>query len=143
MQSKYAVRIGDALEDEVRKIVENSGFNSEKGAVRIVDDKEVDIAIPNTDEPQILIMSSYQLTTSSSQSSKANEQLRMYQDIERHNRSRSQRDSPNALFINVIDGGGWLSRSNELQTMWDGCDYCFSYSSLSGLREVLRYHLVN
>ena len=141
MQSRYAVHIGDALEDEVRKIATDLGLSSQKGGVRIVDDKEVDIAIPNAREPQILIMSSYQLTTSSSQSSKANEQLRMYQDIGRYNSSRSQRDNPNVVFINVIDGGGWLSRPNDLQTMWDGCDYCFSYSSLSGLREVLQYYL--
>ncbi len=141
MQSRYAVHIGEALEEEVRKIATDTGLGSQKGAVHIVDNKEVDIAIPNSDEPQILIMSSYQLTTSSSQSSKANEQLRMYQDIRGYNSSRRQRSELNVLFINVIDGGGWLSRPNDLQTMWDGCDYCFSYSSLNGLREVLKYHL--
>ena len=141
MQSRYAVHIGDALEDEVRRTVANLGLNSEKGGVRIVDDKEVDIAVPNTDEPQILIMSSYQLTTSSSQSSKANEQLRMYQEIRGYNSSRRQRNEPNVLFINVIDGGGWLSRPNDLQTMWDGCDYCFSRATLDGLTEVLEHYL--
>lgn len=141
MQSRYAVHIGDALESEVRRIATESGFNSEKGAVHIVDDKEVDIAIPSIDEPRILIMSSYQLTTSSSQSSKANEQLRMYEDIRGYNSSRRQRNEPNVLFINVIDGGGWLSRPNDLQTMWNECDYCFSYSSLNGLKEVLQYNL--
>ena len=88
MQSRYAVRMGEALEGEIRKIVTDVGLSSRKGKVGIVDNKEVDIAIPNTDEPQILIMSSYQLTTSSAQSSKANEQLRMYQDIGNHNRRR-------------------------------------------------------
>lgn len=100
-----------------------------------------DIAIPDVASPRILIMASYQLTTSSSQSSKANEQARMYEAIQRHNRSRAQRNAPNAVFVNVIDSGGRLSRPNDLQTMWDACDYCFSRSSLDGLRAVLAHHL--
>ena len=117
MQSKYAVRIGEALEAETRRVVDKALYGHEKGPVSIVDDKEVDIAVPDVSEPQVLIMSSYQLTTSSSQSSKANEQLRMYQDVRSYNSSRSQRNNPDVLFINVIDGDGWLARPNDLQTM--------------------------
>lgn len=65
----------------------------------------------------------------------------MYEAVQRHNRSRAQRNAPNAVFVNVIDGGGWLSRPNDLQTMWNACDYCFSRASLDGLRTVLAHHL--
>ena len=139
MQSKYAVAIGDALEERVRTISVDSGYTQQKGSVAIVDDKEVDIAIPNTSDPRILVMSSYQLTTSSAQSSKANEQARMYEDVRRHNNSRGRRNSPDVLFINVIDGGGWLERPNDLQTMWSSCDYCFPNSRLDELNDVLRH----
>ena len=141
MQSKYAVNTGEALEREVRIVLEDAGFEHSKGPVSIVDDKEVDVAVPSTTEPHILIMSSYQLTTSSSQSSKANEQLRMYQDVRSYNSSRSQRNKPDVIFVNVVDGGGWLARPNDLQTMWRECDYCFSSSSLGRLYDVLSYHL--
>ena len=141
LQSQYATDIGYALEDKIGEIVDDAGHSHEKGKVGIVDSKEVDIAIPDIDAPRILIMSSYQLTTGSSQSSKANEQLRMYQDVRSYNSSRSQRNKPDVLFINVIDGGGWLARPNDLQTMWRECDYCFSLASLDGLRDVLDYHI--
>ena len=141
MQSQYAVSMGNALEVEVGRLVSGLGYAWGKGAVGIVDDKEVDIAVPGVASPRILIMASYQLTTSSSQSSKANEQARMYEAVQRHNRSRAQRNAPNVVFVNVIDGGGWLSRPNDLQTMWDACDYCFSRASLDGLRAVLAHHL--
>ena len=140
MQSKYAVRIGEALEDETREIVESAGFSHGKGAVGIVDDKQVDVAIPDTSSPLFLIMASYQMTTSSAQSSKANEQQRMYQEVRNHNSKRQQRDQPDVLFINVIDGGGWLARPNDLQIMWSACDYCFSRSNLDGVREVLQHY---
>lgn len=141
MQSKYAANMGFALEEQVRGIVASAGYTAQKGKVGIVDNKEVDIAIPDIVNPRILIMSSYQVTTGSSQSSKASEQAGMYEAVQRHNRSRAQRNAPNVVFVNVIDGGGWLSRPNDLQTMWDACDYCFSRASLDGLRAVLARHL--
>ncbi|MGU9951182.1 MAG: DpnII family type II restriction endonuclease, partial [Gammaproteobacteria bacterium WSBS_2016_MAG_OTU1] len=89
----------------------------------------------------ILIMSSYQLTTSSAQSSKANEQARMYQLVQTHNRSRRRRDYPETLFVNVVDGGGWLARSRDLKSMWRECDYCFSYAGLDDFKTMLSYYL--
>ena len=137
MQSKYSVAIGDALEEAVRDLAAETGCAQEKGPVQIVDDKEVDIAIPDASNPRILIMSSYQLMTSSSQSSKANEQARMYEDVRRHNASRSRRGMANVQLVNVIDGGGWLERPKYLQTMWSECDHCFPHSRLDELKAVL------
>ena len=137
-KSKYAVRMGNALERSICKIVEDIGIKWQKGPVEVVDNKEVDIAIPNTSSPQILIMSSYSLTTSSAQSSKANEQARMYQDIQTYNRRKIRTNKPPILFINVIDGGGWLERVNDLNRMWQECDYCFCYSNMQkGLKTIL------
>ncbi len=141
MQSKYAVRMGIALEEYFRDAVAECGGASQKGAVTIVDKKEVDIAIPTLEAPRILIMSSYQLTTSSAQSSKANEQARMYQLVQTHNESRQQRDYPDTLFVNVVDGGGWLSRSRDLESLWRKCDYCFSYAGLDDFKTMLSYYL--
>lgn len=141
-QSKYAVGMGIALEEAICKVVSDCGYEFRKGAVEIVDNKEVDIAIPNTTEPRILIMSSYQLTTASAQSSKANEQARMYQDVQSYNRRRRQRRQPQIWFVNVVDGGGWLARANDLESIWRECDYCFSYAGLQQLNELL-YNLRN
>lgn len=142
LKSKYAVSMGQALENQIIKIVKDLGFSYQKGPVSIVDHKEVDVAIPNTTNPQVLIMSSYQLTTSSAQSSKSNEQKQMWDDVRRYNERKEQlRSEEEVIFINVIDGGGWLSRQNELEWMYRNCDYCFSRADLDALREVLDYHL--
>ena len=141
LQSKYAVRMGVALEKAVCEVVAACGVKWEKGPVEMVDNKEVDIAIPSLAAPEILIMSSYQLTTSSSQSSKANEQARMYQEVQTRNRQRRKRGRPETLFINVIDGGGWLARANDLDSMRRECDYCFAHSGLGDLKSVITGHL--
>lgn len=141
-KSQYAVETGFAMEREIQRIVEDIGCEYEKGKVSIVDNKEIDIAIPNIMDPQILIMSSYNLTTSSGQTIRANEQKQMYNEIRRYNDKKERRDLPNILFINVIDGGGWLDRREALKEMHHNCHYCFSFSDLEdGFLEVLTEHL--
>lgn len=135
LQSKYSVRMGFALESKVIEVVEALELDYEKGPVHIVDNKEVDVAIPSTKDPRILIMSSYALTTSSSQSSRANEQSQMYEFIQTHNR-RHQSD---VLMVNVIDGGGWVARRKDLEKMCRYCDAFFSYEDI--VRGSLRKYL--
>ena len=113
----------------------------EKGQVEIVDFKEVDVAIPNVSNPEILIMSSYALTTSSSQSSRANEQAAMYEKVQTYNRrSQKIKYGKPITFINVIDGGGWIERKNDLLKMWVDCDYCFCNFDIKEVGTVLKFH---
>ena len=140
-RAQYSVSMGNATEAAVGNAIKAAGYTFAKGAVRIVDSKEVDLAVPDTQQPQALIMASYQLTTSSSQSSKANEQARMYADVQRHNGRRDQLNNPDVLFINIIDGGGWLARPNDLRSMQANCDYIFPLSRMDGLQEVLTHYI--
>lgn len=138
MQSLYSVSIGNALEEEINHFVTKLGYEHQKGSVKIVGGKEVDIAIPNTDAPKIIIMSSYMITTSSAQSSRANEQALMQDSIRTHNRLPEQLDVSNVIFVNVIDGGGWIDRRKDLKRIWQSSDYCLSYSRLSDLENIIK-----
>lgn len=139
--SQYSVSIGLKLEDVVRDIVTEQGYNSQKGLCLMVDNKEVDVAIPSIIDPKMLIMVSYALTTSSSQSQRANEQISMYSHIQTHNRSRSRRGKKDCLMVNVIDGGGWISRRPDLRHIVENCDYCFTHATLDNFRKLLVEHL--
>ncbi len=146
LQAKYATSMGDALEEKIENVAESIGVKYKKGPVEIVDNKEVDVAIPNCYKPKIIIMSSYQLTTSSLQSSKANEQAKMYEEINKYNRRRSRNKMKDIkmkdiVFVNVIDGGGWLARNRDLEHIWNNSDYCFSCSQLSHLKDVIQYYM--
>ena len=141
LQSKYAVRMGQSLENSITDEVSSLHLAHEKGQVEIVDFKEVDVAIPNVSNPEILIMSSYALTTSSSQSSRANEQAAMYEKVQTYNRRSQKIKYGNPItFINVIDGGGWIERKNDLLKMWVDCDYCFCNFDIKEIGVVLKYH---
>ena len=143
LRAKYAVISGTAMEENVRSIVQDAKYTFEKGRVDIVDDKEVDIAIPNLDQPQFLIMSSYQLTTSSSQSSRANEQASMYRQVQDYNLKAYKRKHPPVWFINIIDGGGWIDRNSDLRKMYNYSDYCLSNAQLIQLPNVLRSRYIH
>ncbi len=112
LKSKYAVQYGFAQEQRIVSAVHASGLTCDKGAVEYVNNKEVDVAIPNTENPEILIMSSFSLTTSSAQTMRANEQILMRDEIARRNRLRAGNTS--VQIWNVIDGGGWIERKNDL-----------------------------
>ncbi len=138
LESMYSVRMGFELERMVSVLAEEAGTTFAKGSVRTVDSKEVDIAIPDLDKPEMLIMCSYALTTSSSQTARANEQGAMYEKMIAYSRSRtSKNDKRPCVFINIVDGGGWLARSRDLRHLYDNCDYCFSYASLPKLKELM------
>ena len=141
LQSLYSKRVGIALEKQIGAIVKQAGYGFEKGFVEIVDNKEVDVAIPELQRPRILVMSSYNLTTSSTQSTRAREQQAMYERVRTYNIARSRREEPNVQLVNVIDGGGWIYRRSDLEEMHLHCDYAFSYSQLYMLPELLDFHM--
>lgn len=138
MAAKYSVWMGHELEREVNELVKSLGLTYEKGPVDIVDGKEVDVAIPNRENPTLLVMSSYSLTTSSAQTTKANEQMAMYQKITSERQSR-QGKGKEIRFVNIIDGGGWLARTSDLEHLWKNCDYCFPYSRLTDFKALLEH----
>ena len=142
LHSLYGTSYGFALEEFIGSIVERAGYTWEKGAVRLVDEKEVDVAVPDLRLPRVLIMSSFSLTTTSSQSQRAREHQKIYEDVRRYNESRGQLNRPNVQMINVIDGGGWMSRVQDLRMMHQYCDYALAAGHLEDqLPAILHYHM--
>ena len=84
--------MGLHFEEAIKNTVKEIDYPCEKGKVVLVDNKEVDVVIPNRDHPKILVMVSYSLTTSSSQTTIANEQSKKYDKINEYRISRTGRD---------------------------------------------------
>jgi len=110
--------ISDILDD----LTHDFGIHHEHGQVTLLG-KEVDHAIPSLIDPYIMIMVSYMETTSSGQTARANEQQTMYQKVIGDN---IRFPSRKRIFINIIDGAGWLARRSDLKKMHAGCDYCLN-----------------
>ncbi len=142
LQAQYNTSSGLAVEKAISDLVTQAGYKYQKGQVSFVDDKEVDVVVPELVLPRILIMASYNLTTSSAQSQRAREQEKMYADVKRYNGLRTNQNSPAVQYVNVVDGGGWLSRSQDLAQLHRHCDYALSVSQLpQHLPLILKYHM--
>jgi hypothetical protein len=127
---------GDAVEDLIRRKLESIGVNYASGSASIVD-VTVDWAIPNLDDPYVIIMSSYQETTSSGQTVKARDMLKCYEAIEHRNIQHGEK----RVFINFVDGGGWLARQRDLRRLLDGCHYFLNINNLDMLEGIIRKHI--
>jgi len=109
-----------------------------KGQVELVGGKEVDISIPDLIDPRIMIMISYMETTSSGQTARANEQRGMFQKVEEYNLRHPR--TPKRIFINIIDGGGWLARRSDMHKLFESCHYCLNIKQLDNLAAIIMNH---
>jgi len=136
LTGEYTDQKGEFVEKRIRNILDGItakyGMPHAHGQVAFVG-KEIDHAIPSLDEPFLMVMVSYMETTSSGQTARANEQQAMYQKIVGENvRHKDQR-----VFVNVVDGAGWLARRSDLVKMYKGCDYCLNMQTLDQLEPIV------
>jgi len=97
----------------------------------------VDWAIPSLEDPYVIIMSTYQETTSSGQSTKARDMLQCYQAITQRNTQFLE----NRAFVNFVDGGGWLARQKDFKRLVAGCHYFLNIANLDMLESIVLQHV--
>ena len=141
LTGEYTDQKGEYVERRVRDILDEikrkHGTSNAHGQVKLVG-KEIDYAIPSLEEPYVMVMISYMETTSSNQTSRANEQQAMYQKIVGENvrYPKNQR-----VFVNVVDGAGWLARRSDLRKIHEGCHYCLNMKTLDQLESIILNHV--
>jgi len=130
--ASYNAMKGFAVEERIKEQVRISHQTYAQGACAFVD-RKVDLMVPCAVDPRILIMSSYDETTSSGQSTRASDMITLYQNLQH---KRMQGDTEH-YFVNVVDGGGWLARREDLKRMWKACDFCLNINTLPQLKDII------
>ena len=142
LAGEYYDKRGDAVEKivelRVAAALKDTGVGFEKGQVPFLG-KEVDVVVPSLVDPIIMVMISYMETTAGSQTQRKNEQVTMFSDVNTWN----ERNDTNKVFINVVDGGGWLARGKDLRSLHRNSHYCLSLNMLDQLDDIVDYHLVD
>lgn len=137
----YGARKGHRVEAEIQthldmiKRKHNIGY--EKGRARIIN-VDIDFAIPSLADPWVIIMSSFQETTSSGQTTKTRDMLAAYNRVNESN----SRYGENRVFVNFVDGGGWLARKRDLQRLVEQCHYFINLQHLDMLEGIVLSHTV-
>lgn len=136
----YGAKKGHRVEDRIRQklssIEAKYGVSHAKGRSRMIE-TDIDFAIPTLDDPWVIIMSSFQETTSSGQTTKARDMLSAYERVLRNN----SRYGEKRVFINFVDGGGWLARQRDFQRLVQQCDYFINFHYLDMLEAIVVKHV--
>lgn len=134
---RKGTKVEGTIEGMLMWIKSQYGIPYEKrGRVDIID-TNVDFAVPSREDPWVIIMSSFQETTSSGQSTKRRDMLNAYQAIERVN----SRNRENRAFVNLVDGGGWLARRADLERLVSDCHYFINLNHLGMLEGIVLRHV--
>lgn len=137
LTGEYTDLKGEFVEKQIgsilNKIKEESGITHFHGQIKFLG-KEVDHVVPTLEDPYVMIMVSYMETTSSGQTARANEQQSMYTKIIGENTRHAPLER---IFVNVVDGAGWLARRSDLRKMHAGCHYCLNMRSIEQLEPII------
>lgn len=142
IQGKYSNKVGDHVEQIIQqKLVSyretvNSSLRYEVQKEFPLLNKNIDILIPSVESPIILIESSYNITTGSGQSKRADQLVDFYSTLMRHNANHRQNK---IIMINYCDGFGWVGRQNDLHRIYDASDFVINQRNLNILDEVLDF----
>jgi len=128
--------IEDRIRSELEKIRDKYGVSYAQGRSRMIE-TDIDFAIPNTNNPWVVIMSSFQETTSSGQTTKAKDMRSAYENICHQN----SRYGENRVFVNFVDGGGWLARRRDLERLVEHCHYFINLEYLKMLEAIVLKHV--
>ena len=129
----YTDMKGEFIENLIKQQVIEAGILYEAGKFSLCN-VTADVLIPNSENPCIVIMSSYQETTSSNQTVKARDMLACFQKIQEYNINYHK----NVVFINFADGGGWLARRSDLRKLYEACHYFLNIEYLPHLKTIIR-----
>ncbi len=136
----YGGRKGYRIESKIRqklnRIKDKYGVSYDQGRSRMIE-TDIDFAIPDTHDPWVVIMSSFQETTSSGQTTKAKDMRSAYEQICHQN----SRYGENRVFVNFVDGGGWLARQRDLERLLEHCHYFVNLAHLDMLEAIVLKHV--
>jgi hypothetical protein len=136
----YGGRKGYRVEGRIRQKLMDielaHGVSFAQGRSTMVD-TDIDFAVPSLEDPWVVIMSSFQETTSSGQTTKAKDMFSVYDRVEH----RNSRYNEKRAFVNFVDGGGWLARKRDLERLVDQCHYFINLQHLDMLEGIVLKHL--
>lgn len=124
-KGSYSGAMDNNPESTLKSLFEKLHISYESGDLPLLSTNEtlskrtMDFIIPNKQNPQIIIESSFLSTTSSGQGDKAKTEIVVSKLIKKH--------YPKAKFVGFVDGIGWYVRKQDLARMVEAYDEVFTF----------------
>lgn len=131
-------KVESIIKGELERIKQKYGVTYEKGRIDLIH-TDADWVVPSKNDPYVIIMASYQETTSSGQTNKARDMYRAYERV----RERNMRYKEKRVFINFVDGIGWLARKADFKRLVEECHYFLNLHHIYMLESIIMKHVPN
>lgn len=143
LEGKYNNKIGDSFfslaSGCITAVCDKSGLTySTKKRIPLVN-KVISVAIPNESTPRLLIDITYGITTSSTQTKYAERAQSVASKLRDLNLGKP--DKERILFINVVDGAGWVARQSDLRKIERCSDYLLNLQKIGTIEEIINYYI--
>ncbi len=125
--------VNKKVEESVRLTCDLEGLTYAKNKIIICLDKSFLFAIPDVENPRIVIDCSYNITTSSTQSK--------YADKIKDTRKQIKDKGCKMIIVSVLEGAGWVGRQSDFRTIFDNSDYTLNIANIGLLDQIIRYSM--
>lgn len=136
IEGKYSNNVGDLIlkdvEQKLKQICRKLGLEYESNVRVPALDRAASFVVESPRNPKVILDVSYAVTTSSSQGSKK-ETARKTSDYIREQRSSGN----NILYINFLDGAGWIGRQADMREIHRCSDYVLNFNNLNMLEDIM------
>ena len=126
IEGRYSNLVGDSVLATVERRIRNAcarhGLEYQSSARIPFLDRAVSFAIEDVYNPLILVDVSYNVTTSSSQGAKKEAARKTVEAIKNTGR--------NVVYINILDGAGWIGRQADMKEIHRCSDYVVNLKNL-------------
>jgi hypothetical protein len=137
LEGKYSNGIGDAVLDEVerelKRVCAIHGLEYQANIRIPMLDRAVSFVIESPNDPKLILDVSYSVTTSSSQGSK--------KEAARKTVEARKRTGKNFVFVNFLDGAGWIGRQADMKEIHRCSDYVLNFENLGLLEDIIAEHI--
>lgn len=140
LEGTYSNMVGDAVltdvEKELKRICAKHGLAYQKNVRIPILDRAVSFVLETPTNPKLIFDVSYSVTTSSSQGSKK-EAARKTEAIIK----KAQASGNNIIFVNFLDGAGWIGRQADLREIHRCSDYVLNFQNIGLLEDIIDAHI--
>ena len=136
LEGRYSNGIGDAvltdIEREIKRVCAKHGLEYQKNVRVPILDRAVSFVLESPTQPKFIIDVSYSVTTSSSQGSKKEAARKTVEVL-----SREKAAGRNIIFVNFLDGAGWIGRQADMREIHRCSDYVLNFQNLGMLEDIV------
>ena len=137
LEGKYSNGIGDAvlddIERELKRVCAIHGLDYQSNVRVPMLDRAVSFVVESPNDPKLILDVSYSVTTSSSQGSK--------KEAARKTVEARKRTGKNFVFVNFLDGAGWIGRQADMREIHRCSDYVLNFQNLGLLEDIIAEHI--